>query len=30
VSAPRFLAAISTPFAPDGPVALDAFAEHVA
>ena len=27
---PRFLAAISTPFAEDGSVALDAFAEHVA
>ena len=27
---PRFLAAISTPFADDGSVALDAFAEHVA
>lgn len=28
--APQFLAAISTPFAADGSVALDAFAEHVA
>jgi len=27
---PRFLAAISTPFAADGSVALDAFGEHVA
>ena len=27
---PRFLAAISTPFAEDGSVALDAFGEHVA
>ena len=27
---PRFLAAISTPFSDDGPVALDAFGEHVA
>ena len=27
---PRFLAAISTPFAEDGSVALDPFAEHVA
>ena len=27
---PRFLAAISTPFAEDGSVALDAFSEHVA
>jgi 4-hydroxy-tetrahydrodipicolinate synthase len=27
---PRFLAAISTPFADDGSVALDAFGEHVA
>jgi 4-hydroxy-tetrahydrodipicolinate synthase len=30
VTAPRFLAAISTPFADDGSVALDAFGEHVA
>jgi len=30
VTAPRFLSAISTPFADDGSVALDAFAEHVA
>jgi 4-hydroxy-tetrahydrodipicolinate synthase len=30
VTAPRFLSAISTPFAADGSVALDAFAEHVA
>jgi len=30
VTPPRFLAAISTPFAEDGSVALDAFAEHVA
>jgi dihydrodipicolinate synthase/N-acetylneuraminate lyase len=30
VTPPRFLAAISTPFADDGSVALDAFAEHVA
>jgi dihydrodipicolinate synthase/N-acetylneuraminate lyase len=30
VTPPRFLAAISTPFAGDGSVALDAFAEHVA
>jgi len=30
VTAPRFLAAISTPFAQDGSVALGAFAEHVA
>jgi dihydrodipicolinate synthase/N-acetylneuraminate lyase len=29
VTRPRFLAAISTPFAADGSVALDAFAEHV-
>ena len=28
--APQFLAAISTPFAADGSVALDAFAAHVA
>ena len=27
---PRFLAAISTPFAEDGSVALDAFSEHIA
>ena len=27
---PRFLAAISTPYADDGSVALDAFSEHVA
>jgi len=30
VTAPRFLSAIPTPFADDGSVALDAFAEHVA
>ena len=30
VTPPRFLAAISTPFAEDGSVALDAFGEHVA
>ena len=29
VTPPRFLAAISTPFAEDGSVALDAFGEHV-
>jgi 4-hydroxy-tetrahydrodipicolinate synthase len=29
VTPPRFLAAISTPFAEDGSVALDAFSEHV-
>jgi len=30
VTPPRFLAAISTPYADDGSVALDAFSEHVA
>jgi dihydrodipicolinate synthase/N-acetylneuraminate lyase len=30
VTPPRFLAAITTPFAADGSVALDAFGEHVA